>query len=57
MIENNFERYIGVLIFYILSINYAIFMSQILIYGQRVQKTIILFYLYLWFWYNNLLTC
>ena len=57
MIENNFEGYISLLIFYILFINYVIFMGQILISGQLVQKTIILFYLYLWFWYNNLLTC
>ena len=42
MIENSFEGYIGLFIFYIILINYTIFMSQILIFGSnRVQKIIV----------------
>ena len=42
MAENSFEGYIGLFIFYIIFINYATFMSQILIFGPNwVQKTII----------------
>ena len=33
MIENSFERHIGIFIFYIIPINYAIFIDQILIFG------------------------
>ena len=44
MVENIFEGYIGLFIFYIFLINYATFMSQILIFGPNwVQKTIIPF--------------
>ena len=42
MVENSFEGYIGLFIFYILPINYATFISQILIFGFNwVQKTIV----------------
>ena len=42
MIENSFEGYIDLFIFYIILINYTIFMSQILIFGSnRVQKIIV----------------
>ena len=41
MVENSFEDYIGFFISYILLINYAIFMGQILIFEPNwVQKTI-----------------
>ena len=41
MVENSFEGYIGVFIFYIFLINYATFMDQILIFEPNwVQKTI-----------------
>ena len=33
MVENSFKGYIGLFIFYIISINYATFMNQILIFG------------------------
>ena len=40
--QNNFERYIGLFIFYIISINYATFMGQILIFGPNwVQNAIV----------------
>ena len=38
MIENNFEGYIDIFIFYIIPINYAIFMDQILIFGSVESK-------------------
>ena len=38
MAENSFEGYIGLFIFYILLINYATFMSQILILGLIGSK-------------------
>ena len=38
MIENNFEGYIGLFIFYILPINYATFMDQIIIFGLVESK-------------------
>ena len=34
MIENSFEMHIGFFIFYILFVNYVIFMGQILIFGS-----------------------
>ena len=40
--QNSFERYIGLFTFYIIFINYAAFMSQILIFGTSwVQNTIV----------------
>ena len=49
MIENSFEWYIDLFIFYILLINYATFMSQILFFESiRVQKTIVSF-IYIFF--------
>ena len=42
MIENSSEWYISLFIFYIISINYATFMGQILIFRSNwVQKTIV----------------
>ena len=42
MVENSFEWYICLFIFYTFPINYATFMDQILIFGlNRIQKTII----------------
>ena len=42
MIENSFKGHIGIFIFYILPINYAIFIDQILIFGLSwIQKIII----------------
>ena len=41
--QNNFEGYIGFFIFYILPLNYATFMDQILIFRPKwVQNIIIL---------------
>ena len=41
-IQNSFEVYIGIFTFYILLLNYATFMGQILIFGLRwVQNTIV----------------
>ena len=37
--ENSFEGYIGIFTFYIILINYVIFMSQILIFGPVGSKT------------------
>ena len=33
MVENGFEEYIGLFIFYIISINYVTYMDQNLIFG------------------------
>ena len=42
MVENSFEEYIRLFIFYIIPINYATYMGQILIFGPNwVQNTII----------------
>ena len=41
MVENNFEEYIGLFIFYILPINYVIFIGQILNFWDKVQKKIV----------------
>ena len=42
MMENSFEGYIGLFIFYIISINYVTFMDQILIFWLNwVQKIIV----------------
>ena len=38
MIENNFEGYIDIFIFYILLINYVTFMGQILIFDSAESK-------------------
>ena len=38
MVENSSEWYIGIFIFYILFINYAIFMGQILIFELNWSK-------------------
>ena len=35
MIENSFEYYIDLFIFYIIFINYTTFMNQILIFGSK----------------------
>ena len=40
MVENSFERYIGIFIFYIISINYATFMGQILLFGSKRQLSL-----------------
>ena len=43
MIENSFKGHIGIFIFYIIIINYTIFIDQILIFGLSwIQKTIVL---------------
>ena len=40
--QNSFEGYIGLFTFYIIPINYATFMGQILIFGPNwIQNTII----------------
>ena len=40
--QNSFEWYIGFFTFYIIPINYATFMNQILIFGPNwVQNTIV----------------
>ena len=40
--QNSFEGYIDLFIFYIIHINYATFMDQILIFGpNRVQNIIV----------------
>ena len=41
-IQNNFEGYIGLFIFYIIPINYAIFMGQILIFEPNWDQNIII---------------
>ena len=43
MVENSFKGYIGIFIFYILLINYTIFMRQILIFlpGSKRQMFIL----------------
>ena len=38
MIENSFEWYIGLFIFYIILINYKTFMDQILIFGAQLNS-------------------
>ena len=45
MVENSFEGYIGLFIFYILSINYAIYMDQNLILDPVGSKTQLFLYL------------
>ena len=55
--QNSFEGYIGLFTFYIIPINYATFMGQILIFGPNwIQNTIIsiLFYLFNYFYSNYL---
>ena len=37
--QNSFEGYISLFIFYIIPINYTIFMDQILIFGSNWSKT------------------
>ena len=47
-IQNSFEGYIGLFIFYILPLNYVTFMGQILIFGPSwVQNTIFPFQIYI----------
>ena len=42
MVENNFKGYFGLFIFYIIIINYVIYIDQILIFRHNwVQNTIV----------------
>ena len=43
--QNSFKGYIGLFTFYIISINYTTFMSQILIFEPNwIQNTIVIFF-------------
>ena len=42
MVKNSFEWYIGLFIFYIIPINYTIYMNQILIFGFNWIQNIII---------------
>ena len=48
MVKNSFEGNIRLFIFYIISINYAIYMDKNLIFGPNwIQNTIVLFFSYI----------
>ena len=50
MVENSFEGYIRLFIFYIILINYATYMDQTLIFGSNwLQNTIVSYIYYLLF--------
>ena len=51
MVENSFERYISLFIFYIIPINYATYMDQSLIFEPNwIQNTIVPKFICRLFW-------